>query len=130
FGDTIIIAGDRSCADVCFLADPGIADVGKVIDFGPAFDGGIFDFNEIADMRMLSYAGSRSQSGKGSNDRAARNACPLEMAEASDRDVVGNFDSWADYDIRLDNDILAKPGISGKENCFGRGKRCTALHGA
>jgi hypothetical protein len=71
FGNAIIIAGDRTCANVCFPTDPGIAHIGKVVNFGAAFDGGVFDFDKIADMRMLSYAGSRSQSGKGSNDRAA-----------------------------------------------------------
>ena len=53
FVHAVVVGNDCACAEVGFAADFGIADVGEVVGFGAFADGGVFDFDEVADVYVV-----------------------------------------------------------------------------
>ena len=47
FVHAVVVGNNRTCAEVGFAADLGVADVGEVVGFGAFADGGVFDFDEL-----------------------------------------------------------------------------------
>ena len=61
FVDTVVVGDDGAGTEIGFAADAGIADVGQVVGFGAFADGGIFHFDEVADVHIFGQFGLRTQ---------------------------------------------------------------------
>jgi len=53
FVHAVVVGNNRAGAEVGFAADFGVADVGEVVGFGAFADGGVFDFDEVADVYVV-----------------------------------------------------------------------------
>ena len=66
--NAVVVAGDDAGADVGFLADLGVAEVGEVAGFDagvPSFD--FFGFDEVADVDVLADLASGAHTGEGTD---------------------------------------------------------------
>ncbi len=63
FVHAVVVGNNRTCAEAGFAADFGITNVGEVVGFGAFADGGVFDFDEVADMYVVGKVGLRTQTG-------------------------------------------------------------------
>src|SRR5262249_7891631 len=107
-GKAVVVAGDRSRADVDALADGGIADVGQVIHFRTASDPRLLHFDKITDVRALGDHGAGSQPREGSDARAVLHLSGLDdrvrpdLAAARDFGIAANQAPGPDSRIRFD----------------------------
>src|SRR5262249_23454864 len=70
FSDAVIVAADRTCANICTLAHTRVPDIGKMIGFGTGLDAGLFHLNEIPDVHVLAEFGAWAQSREWADARA------------------------------------------------------------
>ena len=125
---SVIVAGDRSRADIRFGSHRCVADIGQVVDFCACADLAVLDLDEITDMRVCADDGAGAQAGIGADDRACFDSNLLHVAESADIDFVGDFDIQSDHHIRADRHIPANFRIGGEKNRVGVGHRYASQH--
>src|SRR2546425_1047288 len=68
--ETVVIAGNRACADIALLSDFRVAQIRKVHGLRAFADGAFLEFNKIADARASFQVIVRTKPRKGTNDDA------------------------------------------------------------
>src|SRR5690606_17589040 len=111
FEEAVIIAGDRTGADIGFRADLGIADIGEVVGLGALAEPALLHLDEIADLRTLADAAPGPQPCIGADLGAAADRRAFDMAEAAERDPVFDHGPRPEEDIGLYHHVAADDGV-------------------
>ena len=90
--ETVVITGDRTCADIGARADLRVTDIGEMVDLGAGADLGLLDLDEIADLGLLRQPGPGAQAGEGTDLRPGADLRALDMGEGMDDGVVTDAD--------------------------------------
>ena len=145
FGEAVVIAGDGAGADVGFVADFGVADIGKMRGLGALADGALFNFHEIADARAFEEMGFGPEAGEGTNDDFGFEPTLREDAVGFDEDIVpergvvkdaagadaatgADFGFAEELDAGFEDGVFADSDIRIDENGFGKLDGDTVAH--
>src|SRR6185437_10664398 len=126
--DPVVIAGDRTGADIRPRPDAGVADIGQVIDLGPLTDFGGLDLHEIADVGTRPDLGAGPQPAERPDGRTGFDRSTLDMAEGLDRHAVADPGARPEHHVRFDHHIPADLGVVGEIDCRRVVQRHAGLH--
>src|SRR5437879_1907051 len=88
FVEAVVVAGNRAGADVCFLADLRIAEIGEVHRLGAFADSALLQFDEISDARIRFQVIVRAKAREGTDDDAVIETALRHNAMRLDGHVV------------------------------------------
>src|SRR5690606_21486166 len=99
--ETIIIAGDRSRANVGLCPDMGVANVGQVVDLRALVESGVLDLTEIADLGGRGNARAGTQAREWANLGIGLHNGTLKVGEGTDARTGSDFDARTEEHVRL-----------------------------
>src|SRR5262245_35872442 len=103
----VVVAGDRSRADVDARAHLGVADVGEMVGLGAGADTARLDLDEVADVHVLGEARAGAQPRIGTDAAVRADLRGLELRERGDHGVRPERDV-TQYAVRPDAHPVAE----------------------
>ncbi len=88
----------------------------------------LFDFDEIADLRLCANLGSGTQSRIGADLGTLGDGCALDVREGVDDHIISHRHARPEYNIGLDHDIAAQFSVMREEHGFRRYQRHAIAH--
>ena len=126
--EAIIVAGNRSCADVGACADVGVTKICQMVGLGAWTHRRFLYLDEIADLGLFTKHGTGAKARERTDFGTLADSGSLEMAEGTDRHLIGQGNARTEVDIRFENDVAADLCVPGKPNRFRDYQGCAAGH--
>src|SRR6266404_1544175 len=145
FVEAVVVAGNRTSADVCFRADLRIAEIGEVHRLGAFADSALLQLDEISDARIRFQVIVRAKTREGTDDDAVVKAtlryyamrldgyvvaksCVGENASRSNGATHANFRFAEQLHAGLDDGVFARDDIGIDQDCFRQLNRHAGVH--
>src|SRR3984893_1549596 len=113
FGEAVVIAGNRSRADIRPGADARISNVAQMVDLGTGADIRGLHLDEIADVHVLREAGAGAQPSEGADRHILADRRAFQIGKRADAAAFADAHTRTEDHMRLDDNVTAKPRVEG-----------------
>src|ERR1700730_16285971 len=112
-GEAVVIAGNRSRADIRPGADARISNVAQMVNLGARADLRGLHLDEIADVHVLREAAAGAQPGEGADRRILADRRALQIGKRADAAAFADAHTRTEDHMWLDDNVTAKPRVKG-----------------